>query len=344
MSELEYNNSLSLTDNNINFFKSINQDQLLALKKELSKDENIIKDVNNKSIYLALHPIFKTEMKNNKLEYIVDQWEISARGHNNNYFPFPWFSKLKKEDRIKFTNLNANLSKYLKDHGIIAKFNLQISDIDDIDIDGTYFGIAEFGESSNKKKSIADDNNNVIYAGCLFPPCFIPDSAFYNIQSIFDDIRDATLDDCYTLKKNFMELSIEDHFDKSRCYNVVESLIKYLHCNKKLNSVSAIKIDYSLANLIYNTDSKDKNYIVSVMHREKLNTHVEKIFSLSKNIKFILECTIPIHKLNDNYILDKMILQGTNQVLQQGGELENYAFRINSFEDNNTYQSGIVEF
>ena len=344
MSVLEYNNSLSLTDNNINFFKTINQEKLLALKKELSKDEVILKDQNNKCIYLALHPIFKTEMKDNKLEYIVDQWEILARGHNNNYFPFLWYSKLSKEDRIKFTNLNAKLSKYLKEHNIIAKFNLQISDFDDIDIEGTYFEIAEFGESSNKKKSISDDKNNIIYAGCLFPPCLIPESPFYNINSIFDNISDATLDDCYTLKKNFMELSIEDHFEKYRCYNVIESLFKYLHCNKNLNSISAIKIDYSLANLIYNTDPKDKNYIVSVMHREKLNTHVEKIFSLSKNIKFIIEFTLPIHKLNENYILDKMILQGTNQVLQQGGELENYAFRINSFEDNNNYESGIVEF
>ncbi|MDA9216219.1 hypothetical protein N9O88_00150 [bacterium] len=341
---MEYSNAISLTDNNINFFKSINQEKLIALKNELIKDEDLSKDDNNKCIYLALHPIFKTEVIDNKLEYIVEQWEILARGHNTNYFPFSWFSNLSKEDRIKFTNQNAYLSKYLKNHDIIAKFNLQISDFEDIEKEDTYFEIAEFGESANKKKSIIDDDNNIKLAGCLFPLCLIPDSAFYSINSIFDNISDATLDDCYTLKNNFMELSIEEHFEPYRCYNVIESLIKYLQSKNNLNSISAIKIDFSVANFVYNTNPKDKNYIVSVMHREKLNSHVEKIFKLSKNIKFIIECTIPIHKLNNNYILDKMILEGTNQVLQQGGELENYAFRINSFEDNEFYQSGIFEF
>ena len=78
-------------NNNLNFLKC-NLKDLIITKYNL--EINKYSDLSDKRIYLALQPIFDF---NDRVIY----YQIVARTHNNEKFPFDWYKELSKEDEFQ---------------------------------------------------------------------------------------------------------------------------------------------------------------------------------------------------------------------------------------------------
>lgn len=328
-------NVLDIGDNNnLNFLKC-NLKDLIITKYNL--EINKYSDLSDKSIYLALQPIFDF---NDRVIY----YQIVARTHNNEKFPFDWYKELSKEDRINFTVKCALLSNYLEEYDILSKFLIQECDFIQVKkiINIKNYELSKYSQGLNQKILY---NEEKCYGGTIYPldneelildmyhqldtdyyDYYIDNSSnLHYCKTILDKHKSCTINNCFSINKC-------GKYDKDRSYERIIKLIKD-QSNKVYNNlmdkpVHSIKIDKTIANKAFNYGSNANKY------SEELSKAIDTIWSIDPNIIFVIKCTIP----KDNFIRVNSIYKALqdkkyDKVLIQGSALKDYAFRVKM--DNN---------
>lgn len=232
-------NVLDLDDAALDYLKDATEDNLVRLRDELEKanpgkspDGDVVPPI------LALHPIFDKEG-------VARRYEILARGKANNFFPFMWFAKLNRSQRILFTMRCARLSQFLWDRDIDAHFNLQHEDYaaisDRIDIDSTRWELAEFGMTEPPLETIWDGN--------------IPGARLFgrvDVETYGQKWKNVTLDDCLTVSKKKPLPGINW---ESRGGDEVIELVRNNRREGGEKIFDTIKIDFSIANRAFRPET-----------------------------------------------------------------------------------------
>lgn len=320
--------------NNLNFLKG-NLKDLIVTKYNL--ENNKYSDLSDKTIYLALQPIF--DYNNNVIYY-----QIVGRTHNNEKFPFSWYTELSKEDRINFTIKCALLSNYLEKNDISSKFLIQECDFVSVKkiMNIKNYEISIYGQGLNQKILY---NKEICTGGPIYPldnesPILDMyhqlDTDYYdfyidnsgNLQyckTILDKYKGCAISNCFSINKR-------GDYNNDRSYERIIKLIKdqsnIVYDNLSDKPVNIIKIDNTIANKAFNYGRNVNRY------SEELSKAIDTIWTIDPDIIFVIKCTIP----NENYIRVKSIYkalqeQKYDKVLIQGSELKDYAFRV--IMDNN---------
>ena len=130
---------------------------------------------------------------------------------------------MSKEERVELILRTARFSKYLKQQGIHAAFNLEMCDFNEVaaevDLSETCCEIAEFGQA--KDGTIMEDGKPVM-GGPIFPldNNRSEKSDYFNEnQTILDMFTDVSLDDCFTVNR-------DGSYDEHRSFERVLTLVK----------------------------------------------------------------------------------------------------------------------
>ena len=146
-------------------------------------------------VVLALHPFGrKIDAKadpEDPVQWKVVGYEILARAKGcKNNFPFDWYAKLSRDQRILWTVECALLSAMLNRHGIVAKFNVQDCDYEQVEqrlrslsvtMSDVHYELAEFAENEKKEDGSIG----------------LPAAKMRRLdEAVLDKYRNAALDDC----------------------------------------------------------------------------------------------------------------------------------------------------
>jgi len=142
-------------------------------------------------LLMALHPdgrLREGADPTDPANWNVIGYEILARSiGGGDAFPFPFYAKLSRPERIAWTLECARLSAFLRARGIVAKFNVQACDFAELTQhmaalglrwSHVHYELAEFGQDAD---------------GCIGLP---PTKAAPLDNTVFDFYKDAALDDC----------------------------------------------------------------------------------------------------------------------------------------------------
>tara|TARA_Y100000389_G_scaffold177965_1_gene190703 strand:+ start:9127 stop:10158 length:1032 start_codon:yes stop_codon:yes gene_type:complete len=314
---------------NLNFLKD-NLKDLIMTKCNLEKNKYF--DLSDKTIYLALQPIFNY---NNDVIY----YQILARTHNKEIFPFDWYKELSKQERINFTVKCALLSNYLEENDISSKFVIQECDFISVKkiINIKNYEISKYGQGLNQKILY---NEEICNGGSIYPldnesPILDMyhqlDTDYYdfyidnsgNLQyckTILDKYKGCAISNCFSINKH-------GEYDDDRSYERIIKLIKdqsnIVYDNLSDKPVHIIKIDNTIAYKAFNYGRNVNKY------SEELSKAIDTIWTIDPDIIFVIKCTIP----NENYIRVKSIYKAlqekkNDKVLIQGSVLKDYAFRV----------------
>jgi hypothetical protein len=240
-------------------------------------------------VVLALHPfgrkINAEADPEDPAQWKVVSYEIlaRARGGKNN-FPFAWYAKLSREQRILWTVECALLSAKLKRHGIIAKFNVQDCDYERVEqclrsfsvtMSDVHYELAEFAENEKKEDGSIG----------------LPAAKMRRLdEAVLDKYRNAALDDCG-----------QGNDDAVRSYQATLDLVKRQAARLADGTLDAksfhtIKIDGEPANLAFNQKVLNPNAPpptpeTCLKAREDMENFVQEVWKVSPDMHFVVEAT-----------------------------------------------------
>ena len=244
-------------------------------------------------VVLALHPFGrKINAKadpEDPAQWKVVGYEILARSKGGkNRFPFPWYAKLSKEQRIRWTVECALLSAVLNRHDIVAKFNVQDCDYEEVKqhllqsfavaMSDVHYELAEFAQNEKNEDGSIGLNPS-------------PAKMRRLDGDVLDKYRNAALDDCG-----------QGNDDAVRSYQATLDLVKRQAARLADGSLDAtcfhtIKIDGEPANIAFNQQVLNREAPPPTPEtcskaRQDMENFVQEVWKESPDMQFVVEATV----------------------------------------------------
>lgn len=164
-----------------------------AEKVDIGTAANVLEKIGTPdcNLLLALHPFGRLragEDPTKPASWDVIGYEILARSvGGGDSFPFPFYAKMSRKERLAWTLECAKLSAFLQARGVAATFNVQLCDFKEITQEMALLGL-QWSDVHYELSEFDEDEN-----GCIGLP---PTKAARLDNTILDSCKDASLDDC----------------------------------------------------------------------------------------------------------------------------------------------------
>ena len=220
-------------------------------------------------------------------QWKVVGYEILARNRGGmNSFPFSWYAKLSKDQRIRWTVECALLSAMLNRHGIVAKFNVQDCDYEQVKQSLLQTFSVAMGDVHYELAEYAQNEKN------LDGSIGLPAAKMRRLdEAVLDKYRNAALDDCGQGKD-----------DAVRSYQATLDLVKRQAARQADGSLDAtsfhtIKIDREPANIAFNQQvlnpkASPPTPETCLKARQDMENFVQEVWKVSPDMQFVVEATV----------------------------------------------------